>query len=37
MHDSGVALSQNLYTMEFYADVLVADTFIIREYDTGFN
>lgn len=37
MHDSGVALSQNLYTMGFYADVLVADTFITREYDTGFN
>lgn len=37
MHDSGVALSQNIYTMGFYADMLVADTFITREYDMGFN
>lgn len=37
MHDSGVALSQNINTMGFYADMLVADTFITREYDMGFN
>lgn len=34
MHDSGVALSQNTYTMGFYADMLVADIFITKEITT---